>query len=137
MTLAVISVYIGNFDICIEILDKPLTNLWNVNISQVAQSSQTLLNCMYFMLKCRIYLEARKYAVAVVIVWYRWINSYLQKYMQPVQAYHHQGRIQGGSAPLKLEKIWFFGVKSWFFTRNTPTIFAPPSAIGKNMIFLA
>ena len=30
--------------------------------------------------------------------------------------------------PLKLEKIWFYGVKSWFFTRNTPTIFAPPSA---------
>ena len=29
--------------------------------------------------------------------------------------------------PLKLKKIWFFGVKSWFFTRNTPTIFAPPS----------
>ena len=37
--------------------------------------------------------------------------------------------------PLKLEKIRFFGVKSWFFTRNTPKIFAPPSAIGKNMIF--
>ena len=36
--------------------------------------------------------------------------------------------------PLKLEKIRFFGVKSWFFTRNTPKIFAPPSAIGKNMI---
>jgi hypothetical protein len=32
------------------------------------------------------------------------------------------------SPPLKLEKIWFFGVKSWFFTRNTPKIFAPPSA---------
>jgi hypothetical protein len=31
-------------------------------------------------------------------------------------------------APLKLEKIWFFGVKSWFFTRNTPNIFAPTSA---------
>ena len=29
-------------------------------------------------------------------------------------------------APLKLEKIWFFGVKSWFFTRNTRKIFAPP-----------
>ena len=28
----------------------------------------------------------------------------------------------------KLEKIWFFGVKSWFFTRNTPTNFAPPFA---------
>jgi hypothetical protein len=29
--------------------------------------------------------------------------------------------------PLKSEKIWFFVVKSWFFTRNTPKIFAPPS----------
>jgi hypothetical protein len=38
-------------------------------------------------------------------------------------------------APLKLEKIWYFGVKSWFFTRNTPKMFAPPSAIGKIMIF--
>ena len=33
-----------------------------------------------------------------------------------------------GDAPLKLEKIWFFGVKSWFFTRNTQKIFAPLSA---------
>ena len=39
-----------------------------------------------------------------------------------------QGRIQWGGGTLKLEKIWFFGVKSWFFTRNTPKIFAPPSA---------
>ena len=30
--------------------------------------------------------------------------------------------------PPQLETIWFFGVKSWFFTRNTPNIFAPPSA---------
>ena len=29
--------------------------------------------------------------------------------------------------PLRLEKIWFFGVKSWFFTRNAPKIFVPPS----------
>ena len=27
-----------------------------------------------------------------------------------------------------MEKIWFFGVKSWFFTRNTPTNFVPPFA---------
>jgi hypothetical protein len=27
-----------------------------------------------------------------------------------------------------LEKIWFFGVKSWFFTRNNPTNFTPPSS---------
>ena len=43
----------------------------------------------------------------------------------------HQGRIQGGAPgapPLKLGKIKYFGVKSWFFTRNTPTNFAPPSA---------
>jgi hypothetical protein len=38
---------------------------------------------------------------------------------------------------LKLEKIWFFfSVKSWFITRNTPNIFAPPSAIGKKEDFL-
>ena len=45
-----------------------------------------------------------------------------------------QGRIQGGGGrrvrppPLKLEKIWFFGVKSWFFYSKYPKIFAPPSA---------
>ena len=52
--------------------------------------------------------------------------------------FHHtctsyQGQIQGEGAhpartPLKLEQIWFFGVKSWFFTRNTPTFFVPLSA---------
>ena len=30
--------------------------------------------------------------------------------------------------PPQLVKIRIFGVKSWFFTRNTPKIFAPPSA---------
>jgi hypothetical protein len=39
-----------------------------------------------------------------------------------------RGEAHPARASLKLEKIWFFGVKSWFFTRNTPTIFAPPSA---------
>ena len=38
------------------------------------------------------------------------------------------GGAPGARPPLKLEKIWFFGVKSWFFTRNTPKSFAPPSA---------
>ena len=38
-------------------------------------------------------------------------------------------------AVINWKKIWFFGVKSWFFTRNTQKIFAPPSAIGNNMIF--
>ena len=39
-----------------------------------------------------------------------------------------QGWIRGvHPPPLKLEKIWFFCVKSWFFTRNTPKKFAPPS----------
>jgi hypothetical protein len=44
----------------------------------------------------------------------------------------YRGGSRGGctrcAPPLKLEKIWFFGVKSWFFTRNTPKMFAPPSA---------
>jgi hypothetical protein len=30
-------------------------------------------------------------------------------------------------APHKLEKIWFFCVKSWFFTRNTPKCSPLPS----------
>ena len=44
---------------------------------------------------------------------------------------------RGGSRapPLKLEKKKKFGVKSRFFTRNTQTNFAPPSTIGRNMIF--
>ena len=51
-----------------------------------------------------------------------------------------QGRIQGGGAPgarpPKIGKnVISFCVKSWFFTRNTSTIFAPLSAIEKNMIF--
>ena len=46
-----------------------------------------------------------------------------------------QVQIQGRAPTLKVEKIWFFGVKSWFFTRNTPKILTPHSAIGKNMIF--
>ena len=49
-------------------------------------------------------------------------------------ALQSQGRTRR-APPLKLEKIWFFGVKSWFFTRNTANIFAPPFAIGKDMIF--
>jgi hypothetical protein len=52
-------------------------------------------------------------------------------------ALHHHFQGGGGGRPPKIsEKYDFFGVKSWFFTRNTPKMFAPPSAIGKNMIFL-
>ena len=35
------------------------------------------------------------------------------------------------------KKIWLVGVKSWFFTRNTPKTFAPPSAITKKYDLLA
>ena len=35
------------------------------------------------------------------------------------------------------KKICFFDVKSWFFTRNTPKLFAPPYVIAKTMVFLA
>jgi hypothetical protein len=61
---------------------------------------------------------------------FRWPNyiATLQKYFSfrlPHLNIPIQGRIQGGArrAPsLKLETIWFFGVKSWFFTRNTPNM---------------
>jgi hypothetical protein len=58
--------------------------------------------------------------------------------------YHgKQGRIQRGAhpararhaPPLKLEKIWFFGVKSWFFTRNTPKFSRLPSQLEKRWFF--
>ena len=41
-----------------------------------------------------------------------------------------QGRGASGAPPLKLEKKKKkkIAVKSWFFTRNTPEMFAPPSA---------
>jgi hypothetical protein len=38
------------------------------------------------------------------------------------------GGAPGARPPLELEKIRFFGVKSCFFTRNTPKMFTPPSA---------
>ena len=50
----------------------------------------------------------------------------------PIACMLFAGADSGGGrtrrAPLKLERIWFFGVTSWFFTRNTPKKFAPPSA---------
>jgi hypothetical protein len=46
--------------------------------------------------------------------------------------YIFTGRSMGGAPGAHPSYIWkkydFFGVKSWFFTRNTPKIFAPPSA---------
>jgi hypothetical protein len=61
--------------------------------------------------------------------------KFITKWKQTSPFSRLQGRIQGEGGgrtrrapPLKLEKIRFFGVKSWFFTRNTPKIFAPPSA---------
>jgi hypothetical protein len=46
---------------------------------------------------------------------------------------HLQERIQGGGGrtryvPPKIGENMIFGIKSWFFTQNTPKIFAPPSA---------
>ena len=63
-------------------------------------------------------------------------NSLLQKWnYRLVLVYRYTGADPGEHTrtlppppPVKLEKIWFFGVKSWFFTQNTPQIFAPPFA---------
>ena len=38
------------------------------------------------------------------------------------------GRTRCAPLPYNWKKYDFFGVKSWFFTRNTPKMFAPPSA---------
>ena len=55
---------------------------------------------------------------------YSWVRSLVWSQQA---LYNLQGGSRGGGLK-KLEKIWFFGVKSWFSTRNTPKIFAPPSA---------
>jgi hypothetical protein len=54
----------------------------------------------------------------------KWLSENLSHW----NGYSHFRFAQGVPPSLKLETIWFFGVKSWFFTRNTPNIFAPPSA---------
>ena len=41
--------------------------------------------------------------------------------------YNIRGQSSGG-APPKIGNKKIFGVKSWFFTRNIPKFFAPPSA---------
>ena len=80
--------------------------------------------------------------LSCVLIFYNWptfvIYSYLNPAASKVWRYTKgRGRSRGVHpvrAPLKLEKIRFFGVKSWFFTRNTSKIFAPPSAIGKKKL---
>ena len=65
-------------------------------------------------------INNKKLTINLELLWRRGILFYI---------YHIQGRIQGEGAPaLKLEKIWFFGAKSWFIKRNTPKFFAPASA---------
>ena len=49
-----------------------------------------------------------------------------RSYVYIVKSYASHDRLE--VLGIRGGKIWFFGVKSWFFTRNTPTIFAPPSA---------
>jgi hypothetical protein len=51
-------------------------------------------------------------------IWYLKLQGWIQG----------MGGVHPARATLKLEKIRFFCVKSWFFTRNTPKLFAPPSA---------
>jgi hypothetical protein len=68
-----------------------------------------------------LYFLIHVHVVPVMLIWYFLVISL---------AGADPGGVHPARAPLplKLEKIWFFGVKSWFFTRNTPTIFAPRSA---------
>ena len=53
-------------------------------------------------------------------------QQYTRSYLYTPGCYLFPVYIPGADS--ELEKILFFGVKSWFFTRNTPKMFAPPSA---------
>ena len=65
----------------------------------------------------------------------------MRKIYHTLSIHNYRGGFRGGgrtrrAPPLKLVKIWFFfGVKSWFFTWNSPKISRAPPKIGKNMIF--
>ena len=83
---------------------------------------------------CSAYLSSKIFATSAwvwmrstsfsLFQWSNWSPTYILHLFQLEDAaLLFQGRIQGG---LKLEKIWLFGVKSWFFTRNTPTICLSP-----------
>ena len=49
-------------------------------------------------------------------------------FWRKIVIFHTKYPQQFSRLPPQLKKKWFFGVKSWFFTRNIPKIFAPPSA---------
>ena len=58
----------------------------------------------------------------------KYIMNSIQMYAMKLYSFGSRGRAHPACAPLKLKKIRFFGIKSWFFTRNTPKIFVPHSA---------
>ena len=77
----------------------------------------------YFCEPCLYCLLRRRETFAVVLL----CMHVFYVYLWCTGADPREGRTRR-APPQNWEKIWFFGVKSWFFTRNTPTIFAPPSA---------
>jgi hypothetical protein len=95
------------------------------------------------LLICHRVADLRKPHYWYVIAWQIWGNPITDMSLRgrfeetPLLICHRvadfRGGFRGGApgarpSPLKLEKIWFVGVKSWFFTRNTPKIFTPLSA---------
>ena len=86
--------------------------------------SKTLMKYNLFLYGLEQIFECIMYTMHLVIVWVSKRDGSNHRTKWPI----YMGGSRWGGTPLKLEKIWFFGVNSWFFTRNTPKIFAPLSA---------
>ena len=117
----------SNFVIkCSFLFDIGKTCHLNVKVSIMYVRLSHKYNLIRTKISCPVY-NLKNYSL---FSWYKYC-SFIFKYLFLVLKFRKRGVLRGGSRggarapPLKLEKICFFCVKSWFFTQNTPKIFAP------------
>ena len=107
-----------------------IKDLYSITIQILA-----LMNWYLYCVYCLWIILGAKTLWYIVFIW----SILLPRYNGTLRSSQLHGMVAGADSgggggrtrrapPPKLVKICFFGVKSWFFTWNTPNIFAPPSA---------
>ena len=78
----------------------------------------------------KLYDVQNTFFFSMIIEWPVWALCSIRDtdIMQIIRGGFTWNTLKISRAPPKIEKIWFFGVNSWFFTRNTLKMFVPPSA---------